>query len=222
MTKKKNKLDKLEVVFKKIPILNKLEADKILNIIKAIWIEPLITIFVLGLSFGVIQYYNEPSTDLRNILFWLVSLLILFVTIYVFKALYIAKEKEITIRYKEQARLKDDQTEMIKSVLKHQEGLRTEWFKGEREIIVIEHSIQKNALIEINNDTVIDETVRKYLINKILVNIDKNHEKYDNLLPQLTNEYEQFIIGHVASPPRLKASAKQIIKDLISELEHVD
>ncbi len=216
---KGERLDKLGSVLSKLPIVNRFEVDKVLKIVKAIWIEPLIIGILLGISFGTIQYYNNPTQRLVNILLIASAFLILFVIIYTLKAMYLARVKEETERYKLSKKSEDDKKDLIEQVLKHQEGLRVEWFKTWQEYLKFQLGLQIESIKEIAIDENFSFEMRNYLIIKVIEKFDQNFDKLGELLPLLTADYEHFIISHAKAPPLVQTSAKEYIKNLIDKLD---
>jgi len=221
MSKKSEKLDKIQKILQKIPIVNRFETDKLIVLVKAIWVEPLVVLFSLGLSFSIIEYYNHPNKLILNIILFITLLLTIFVFAYIIKAMYIVKKKEETKIYQTKQDARKEKLNLIEKVYLSQEGLRGEWHQGWREILIKKnsyfHEILRSAMsLPINGPQVID---------MILGQIEKVEEEYQNLFNQISNPYKEMIIGMKKPIPNLDLSNHQVMKEInamLKEMENLD
>lgn len=218
----KEALDELETVARRIPILDKLEVDKLVAFIKLLFVEPLVG---LGLAVTVITAFFYSSYPRTETLIVLIAIIALFIYILFERTKVIIALKRLQLEYERLEKRRIDVKNIMEEwtrVLESREAMRTKWLNGYRHIQIDKMGIHWDYFESVLGREDIDAETKISVMSIVMEELKNIRAEYQKMLPAIDSDYKDFVTGIEPPPSTSDASLLTELEGIIQALERIN
>jgi len=215
----------------KVPILNKFELDKVWKFIQLVFTKPAIASSLAVLIWTGMEY-NKTKEETLLFLF-IYATLSFFILVIIDAKLYFAiqKTKEdarihlAEIAKDEKIRLqklsdRKEELDLINDLVRSREGIRSEWLKGWREVILFKLALERDHMQEVLKLS--PSEARDQVLATILDQFNVTYQKYIDLMPFTDSSMSEFQIGMQSPPPKPTQNSVEELTEMLERLKSID